>query len=107
MIGQVDKTISDTQNDLGVMLKVLAKDSNGDRHVVSAIIQQLTSDEGPALGFVTSLAGGEVDSLVTNLDPTLDDIQSQLQNLSNQVAQVHASLKSASGRLSIRHWARH
>jgi hypothetical protein len=97
VIGQVDKTVTDTQNDLGVLLKILAKDSNGDRHVVSAIVEQLTSDEGPALGFVTSLAGGEVDSLVTNLNPTLDDIQSQLQDLSNQVSQVHTSLTSASG----------
>jgi len=97
VIGKVDKTLTDTENDLGVVLKILAKDSNGDRHVVSAIIEQLTSDEGPALGFVASLAGGEVDSLVTNLNPTLDDIQSQIQDLSNQVAQVHTSLKSASG----------
>ncbi len=97
VIGQVDKTVTDAQNDLGVLLKILAKDSNGDRHVVSAVIQQLTSDEGPALGFVTSLAGGEVDSLVSGLDPTLDDIQSQLQDLSNQVSQVQTSLTSASG----------
>lgn len=95
--GQLDKTMTDAQNDLGILLKILAKDSSGDRHVVGAIIQQLTGDLGPALGFVTSLAGSELDDLVTNLNPTLDDIQSQLMDLSNQVAQVHNSLKSPSG----------
>ena len=48
VIGQVDKTLTDAQKDMGVLLKILAKDSNGDRHVVSAIVEQLTSDEGPA-----------------------------------------------------------
>jgi hypothetical protein len=97
VIGQVDKTLTDVQNDLGVLLKILAKDSSGNRHVVSAIIEQLTSDEGPALGFVTSLADSEVESLVSGLNSTLDDIQSQLQDVSSQIAQVHTSLTSASG----------
>jgi len=97
VIGQVDKTLTDVQKDIGVLLQILVKDGSGKRHVVSAIIEQLTSDEGPALGFVTSLADTEVDSLVSGLDSTLDDIQSQLQDVSNQVAQVHSSLTSVSG----------
>jgi hypothetical protein len=97
VIGQVDQTLTDVQNDLGVLLKILAKDDNGNRNVVGAIVQQLTSDEGPALGFVTSLAGDELNSLLSGLDSTLDDIQSQLEDLSNQVAQVHTSLTSGAG----------
>jgi hypothetical protein len=97
VVGDVNKTISDAQNDLGVLLKILAKDGSGQRHTISAIIGQLVSDQGPALGFVTSLAGGALDDLVTNLDPTLDDIQSQLEDLSNQVSQVQSSLTSVSG----------
>jgi hypothetical protein len=92
VIGQVNKTLNDAQSDLGVILKVL-----GNQNVIGAIISQLTSDEGPALGFVTSLASSELNSLVSGLDPTLKDIQSQFQSLSNQVAQAHNSLNSASG----------
>ncbi len=97
IIGQVDKTLTDARNDLGILLKVLAKGSDGNRDVVGAIVQQLTSDEGPALGFVASLAGGELDSLLSGLDPTLDAIQSQLEEVSNQLAQVQQSVDSASG----------
>jgi len=96
-IGQVDQTMTDVQNDLGTLLKILNKDGSGNRNVIGAIIQQLTSDEGPALGFVTSLASSALNSLVGGLDSTLDDIQSQLEDLSNQVAQVHSSLTSPSG----------
>jgi hypothetical protein len=97
VIGQVNNTLNDAQNDLGVLLKILAKNSGGDRDVVGAIMQQLVSDQGPVLGFVASLGGSELDSLVSGLDPTLDDIQSQLGDLSNQVAQAQTSLNSASG----------
>jgi hypothetical protein len=97
VIGQVDGTLTDAQHDLGVLLKVLGKNGSGDRNAIGAIVQQLIGDEGPALGFATSIAGSELDSLVSGLDPSLSDIQSQLQELSNQVAQAHTSLTSASG----------
>jgi hypothetical protein len=92
IIGQVDKTLTDAQNDLSIVSKVLNSDN-----AVGAIIQQLTSDEGPALGFVTSLASGEVDSLVSGIDPTLQDLGSQVDSLNNQLKQAHNSLTSGSG----------
>ena len=97
VIGQVDKTLTDAQSDLGVLLRILAKNGSGDRQVVGAIVEQLASDEGPALGFATSLADPEVESLVSGLGPALDDLQGQLLDASNQIAQVHTSLTSASG----------
>ncbi len=98
VIGQLDGTMNDVQRDLGVLLQILAKDpASGDRHVVSAILKQLVQDQGPALGFVANLGDDAIDTLVTNLNPTLDEIQSQLQDLNNSVAQVHTSLTAASG----------
>jgi len=97
VIGQLDGTLNNVQKDIGVLLQVLAKDSGGNRHTINAIIQQLASDQGPALGFVGSLADTEINTLVTNLNPTLDAIQSQLQDLSNQLAQVHGDLLNVSG----------
>lgn len=97
VLGQLDTTLNDVQRDLGVLLQVLAKDSSGNRHVINAVIEQLASDQGPALGFVGSLADAEVNTLVTNLNPTLDAIQSQLLDVSNQIGQVHAQLTGGVG----------
>ena len=98
VIGQLDGTMNNVQRDLGVLLQILGKDpSSGDRHVVSAILKQLIQDQGPALGFAAGLGDNALDTLVTNLNPTLDEIQSQLQDLSHAVGQVHTSLTAASG----------
>ena len=85
------------QRDVGVLISALTPDASGNRPAVSAILQQLVANQGPALGFAGGLAGSEADSLVSGLGPTLDSIQSQLQGLSTALSQVQASLNAASG----------
>ena len=80
------------QNDVGVLLKIL-----GSQNAVEAIISQLTKDQGPVLGFVGSIAGSELGSLVDGLLPTLSGLHDQLQTLDDQLAQAQQSLKSGSG----------
>jgi len=75
-----------------VILKILAS-----QNAVGAIISQLTADQGPALGFVASLAGNELSSLVGGIGPTLSGLQGQLQNINSQLAQAQKSLRSGSG----------
>jgi hypothetical protein len=103
MVGQVDKTLSDAQHDVGQFIQILGKDSNGAHDAVSKIIQQLITDQGPSLGFASALGsslGSSVDSLVSGLDPTLDELQTEFQNVSNQVANVHNSLTNVTGHFS-------
>jgi hypothetical protein len=97
IVGQLDTTLTDAQGDLNLFIRILGKDGSGKRNVVSAILQQLVSDQGAALHFLPGLTVSQADSLVSGLDPTLGEIRSEFQDLSQQFAQVHASLTSGSG----------
>jgi hypothetical protein len=100
VVGQLNNTLNDLQRDVGLLINILAKDPSGNRHAVSAILQQLVADQGPALGFVAGLSGSAADGLAADLGPTLDSVQSQLQDLNNTFGQVQASLNAASGDFS-------
>lgn len=97
VIGKLDQTLTDVQNTVGLFNRILEKDSSGNRHVVRTIIEKLVQDQGPALGFVASLGDDAVNPLLADIDDTLGEIQSDLQDVNNQLAQVHAQLTGASG----------
>ncbi len=88
VFGQLDKTFQDADDTLGLFIRVLEKDSGGNRHVVRAIIQKLADDQGPALGFAASLGDSLVNDLLTDLEPTLAKIEADLRDLRAQFNQV-------------------
>jgi hypothetical protein len=98
----VDKTLTDVLNTAGLLDRVIAKDpATGQRKAVTTIIEKIVSDQAPDLQFTTTLVGPAADSilnpLLADIDPTLQEIQSDLEDASNQVAQVQAQLESVSG----------
>ncbi len=93
-LGQTFASVDDT---LGLFGHVLEKDGGGNRHVVGAIIQKLTQDQGPALGFAGSLADSFVNDLVHNLEPTLANIEGQLTQLRTQSGQLRGQINGGSG----------
>jgi Concanavalin A-like lectin/glucanases superfamily len=97
VVGKLDQTLTDVQNTVGLFNRILEKDSSGNRHVVRTIIEKLVNDQGPALGFVASLGDDVVNPLLADLDGTLGEIQTDLQEVNNQLAQVHAQLTATSG----------
>ncbi len=97
VIGKLDQTLTDVQDTVGLFNRVLEKDGSGNRHVVRAIIKKLVNDQGPTLGFAASLGDDILNPLLAALDESLDEIQGDLNDVGNQVAQVHAQLSGASG----------
>jgi hypothetical protein len=97
VIGKLDKTLTDVQNTVGLFNRILEKDGSGNRHVVRTIIEKLVNDQGPALGFVTSLGDDVVNPLLGDLDDSLSEIQGDLQEVNNQLAAVHAQLTGLGG----------
>lgn len=95
--GRLDRTFSDADDTLGLFIRVLEKDGGGQRHVVRQIIQQLAQDQGPALGFVVGLADTQVNALLAELEPTLENIEAQLRQLRQRLGQLRAQLGAASG----------
>ncbi len=94
----LDKTLADVLDTAGLLDRIVAKDpSSGQRKVVSAIVEKLISDQAPAFGFLGTVGDDVVNPLLTDIDPTLDEIQSDIEDVSNQLAQVQAELESTSG----------
>ncbi len=98
----LNQTLTDVLNTAGLLDRVIAKDPNtGNRQVITTIIEKIVSDQAPDLGFVSSLVGSAGDAilnpLLTDIDPTLDEIQGDVEDVSNQLAQVQVQLTSVSG----------
>jgi hypothetical protein len=106
IVGQVNKTLNDAQTDLDQFIQILSPDGNGNYNVVSNIIQRLITDEAKGLGYASALGGGlstmesNVDSVVSGLDPTLNDLQGEFQSLSNQFYMAHQELTNATSDFS-------
>ena len=96
VFGQLDHTFAEVDDTLGLFVNVVKKEG-GSRHVVQAIIQKLAADQGPALGFVGSLADDFVNDLVKELEPTLANIEGELTQLRAQFSQLRAQITGASG----------
>jgi hypothetical protein len=101
VVGQVNQTLSDVDNTIGLFLRILQKDSNGDRHAIETIIKKIVSDQGPALGVVASIADPILNDLLKELEPSLAKIETELTTLRDQVAQVRAQVSGATGDISV------
>jgi len=97
VVGKLNKTLADVEDTAGLFSRVLSKDVSGNRHVVRTIVEKLAEDQGPALGFASALDDGAINPLLADLDPTLTEIQGDINDVSNQIAQVQAGLGSVSG----------
>ena len=95
--GQLNKTLTDVEDTAGLFSRVLNKDVNGNRQIVRAIMDKLVADQGPALAFAGALDSSVVNPLLADLDPTLTEIQTEINDVSNQLAQVQAGLSGVSG----------
>jgi hypothetical protein len=100
VIGKLNKTLTDVEDTAGLFSRVLDKDGSGNRHVVRTVVEKLVQDQGPELGFAVSLVDAQVNPLLAELDPSLAEIQTEINDVSNQIAQVQSGLGSVSGDFS-------
>lgn len=97
VLGRLSQTLTDADNTLGLFIRVLEKDGGGNRHVVRTLIQKLAADQGPALGFVASLAEPAVNELLRDLEPTLAKIEGELREVRAQFAELRGQVSGATG----------
>ena len=97
VLGQINQTLNDANDTLGLFIRVLEKDGSGNRHIVRTIIQKLAEDQGPAVGFVASLGDGLVNGLLTDLEPTLAKIEADMRELQSQFNQLRSQVAAGTG----------
>jgi len=97
VVGQVNQTLLDVDNTLGLYLSILGKDAQGNRHVVRAIVEKLVQDQGQELGFLEDLTDDLVNGLLQDVEPTLAQVESDLQDLRSQVDELQGQIASGTG----------
>ena len=82
----------------GVLDDILDKDpSTGERHAVTEIVKQLVNDQSGALNFLGGLADEEINPLIADADGTLSEIQFDIADATNQLADVKEQLDDSAG----------
>jgi len=100
VMGQVNQTLSDVDDTIGLFLRILQRDTNGDRHAIETIVQKIVSDQGPALGVIASIADPILNDLLKQLEPTLAKIETELTTLRGQFADIRSQVSGGTGEVS-------
>ena len=101
VLGQLNTVYTNVDDSIGLLLQIVETDTNGNRHIVRAIVEQLVKDQSKELGQIFTSQGGNLDGAVNNVladyESDLASIESDLQNLRSQMGEVHAQIVSATG----------
>lgn len=100
VIGKLNSTLNDVDDTLGLFNRVLTKDTNGNRPVVTVIIQKVVNDQSSLLGFAANLGDNVVNSALQDEDSTLDDIQQELQGVKTQFDDIRSDITNDTGDIS-------
>ncbi len=87
LFGQLNQTLVNADDTLGLFIQTLEKDGSGKRHVVRAMIQKLAHDQGLP-GVTVNLDDSLVNGLLTDLEPTLAKIEGEMRQLRSEFNQV-------------------
>lgn len=100
VLSKIEHTYQDVDDTMGLILRVLARDDSGQRHVIAVLIKKLVEDQMPQLGFVGDLADQQAADLTSQLEPTLAEIEIELKDLRSQFNQVHDEISAGAGDLT-------
>ena len=101
VFGQVNQVFTNVDDTLGLFQRVLEKDSDGNRHVIRAIVDKLITDQSQSLGLPDTLADNIDTSVLSDalmqIEPTLAEIQSELEELKQDLDDAHDEFTQATG----------
>ncbi len=95
--GQMSQALNDLDGTLGLFLRMLQKDGQGNRNVIRAIVQQVASDQGALSGIAGAIADPVANALLGELEPTLGKIEERVLDVRRELNGVRSQLASASG----------
>jgi hypothetical protein len=89
--------LTDVDDTIGLLIRILEKDGAGNRHVIRIILQKVAADQGPAIGLISTIGDTLANDVLRELEPTLAEVEKQLRDLRSQLTQVRAQLALATG----------
>ena len=97
ILGKLNSTLNDVDDTLGLFDRMLTKDTNGNRPVITVIVQNVASDQGPLLGFAANLGDSVVNDALQDEQPTLDEVQQDLESLKMQFDELRSDITNETG----------
>ena len=100
VFGKINGTLTDIDDTIGLFIRILNKDSSGNRHVVQIIIEDVIKDQAPILKFVANVSDSLLNGVLQDVEPTIAEIQSDLVDLKSQFDQLKDDITAGTGNLS-------
>ena len=101
VLGQVNTTYTNVDDTLGLLDRMLEKDSEGNRHILRIIVEKLIQDQSGSLGLPGALAdnldGSVVDAALTEVESSVQEIQTEIKELRQELEDGHTEFADASG----------
>ena len=97
VVGQISKTLTDVDDTVDLLLRIVEKDGSGNRHAVRTLLQKIAEDQGPALGIAGGIADDTANGLLGDLEPTLAQLETDLRNIRSEFAKIKGQVTAASG----------
>ncbi len=95
--GQLNQTLVDIDNTLGLFQRILQKDGSGQRNVVRVILQKIAADQGALSGIVGAIADPIANSLLAEVEPTLKKVEERLGEIRREFNSLQTQLAGTTG----------
>lgn len=101
VIGKIDGTFSDVTNTVALLLRIIQKDSTGNRNIVRTIVEKLMEQQPDVLQTISEDQAGDIDGFVNDqladFESDFESLESDLKDLQSQLADVQSGIASATG----------
>jgi len=101
VIGKIDGTFTDVTNTVALLLRIMQKDSTGNRNIIRTIVEKLMQQQPEVFQTIAEDQAGDIDGFVNDqladYESDFDSLESDLRDLQSQLADVHSGIASATG----------
>jgi hypothetical protein len=98
--GQLNQTLTDIDNTLGLFLRILQKDGSGNRNVVRVILQKIAEDQGALSGIAGAIADPIANEALREVEPTLAKVEERVNEMRREFNTLRGQLGSPAGDFS-------
>lgn len=95
--GQLNQTLTDIDNTLGLFLRILKKDDSGNRNVIRIVMQKIAEDQGALSGIVGAIGDPIANQLLKEVEPTLAKVEERVNEIRREFDTLRSQLGGATG----------
>ncbi len=97
VVGQLNKTLTDVDGTINLLLQIVAKDGSGNRHAVRTLLQKIAGDQPLPPGVTANFGDDVANGLLAELEPTLAQLEADLRDIRGEFGKVKNAVAAANG----------